>query len=94
MAMDDTTRQKVHFGLMRYWSQLREVLTSVLKADIRSAVNAADDWIDTNQASYNSALPVNFRNNASAGQKAFLLAVVALAKYNLQTLRDWMGGID
>lgn len=37
------------------------VLGAVVKADLRAAVNAADDWANTNAASYNSALPLPAR---------------------------------
>ena len=51
-----------------------------LKTDIRAAVNAADDWVDTNAASFNTALPAAFKNAASASQKAILLAFCCLRR--------------
>lgn len=65
---------------MRYWSKQRSGL-AITKSDLLAAVTAADTWIDANAASFNTALPVAFRNNASNGQKALLLAVVALARF-------------
>lgn len=47
-----------------------------IKSVLRTAVDNADDWADTNAASYNTALNVTFRNNATAAQKAALLALV------------------
>lgn len=44
-----------------------------LKAEVRAAVNAADDWASSNAAAFNTALPQPFRGNATAAQKARLL---------------------
>jgi len=54
---------------------------TVVKADFRAAVNATDDWIEANSAAFNSALPQPYRGAASTGQKAALLAAIALKKY-------------
>ena len=51
-----------------------------LKAALRAGVDAADDWIETNAASFNTALPVAFRTNHTAAQKAILLAFVCLRR--------------
>jgi len=51
------------------------------KADLSAAVSAVDSWATANAASYNSALPEPFKSTATAGQKAALLAYVALARY-------------
>lgn len=50
------------------------------KVDLAAAVSAADTWADANAASYNTALPVPFRTNASAAQKALLLAYVCMKR--------------
>jgi hypothetical protein len=54
---------------------------SYLKEDLRAAVNAVDDWIDANQASYNSALPDPFKSVATKQQKARLLKWVVNRRY-------------
>jgi hypothetical protein len=58
-------------------------LPNLSKQDIVDAVGAADTWLDSAASSYNSALPVAFRTNASAGQKALMLTTVAAAQYLL-----------
>jgi hypothetical protein len=60
---------------------------SFTKPELAAAVNAADDWADQNAAAYNSALPTVFRNSATAGQKAMLLAYVIARRWGL-TPRD------
>ncbi len=48
----------------------------ITKADLRAAIDAADDWADANASSYNLALPVAARNALTAKQKARLLVFV------------------
>ena len=81
-------------GLMRYTSRERETWNNLTKDDLEAAINAADDWIDANTISYNNALPVTFRTNASNGQKSLLLAVVVLMRYNPTLLRALVGELD
>ena len=69
-------------------------LAGCTKADLQAAVNAADDWADANAAGFNAALPTAFSTNATAGQKALLLAVVALARFDGPTLRTLLGEVD
>ena len=87
-------RQRLWRGLMRTWSATLSALTGCTKADLQAAVNAADDWIDANAASYNTALPAAFRTNATVAQKAFLLACVTLARGNIALLRSILGEVD
>ena len=93
-ALSTTVRQRIWRGLMRFWSARLEAVAGITKTDLQSAVNAADDWADANAASYNSALPATFRTNASASQKALLLAVVVLARYDVTSLRAILGEVD
>jgi hypothetical protein len=72
------------------WTKWMQDLSSRLadtgtlsKADMRAAVNATDDWIETNQASYNTALPAAFAAAATAKQKAELFMLVALKKFGI-----------
>ncbi len=48
----------------------------ITKADLRAAIDAADDWADANASAYNLALPVAARNALTARQKARLLVFV------------------
>lgn len=56
------------------------VTANLTSAQIKSAVDAADDWADANAASFNSALPTAFRNNATTEQKTLLLSYVILKR--------------
>lgn len=61
--------------IQRAWSDLRESC-AFTKAQLAAAVDAADTWADSNDAAYNTALPVAFRNGATAAQKSLLLMFV------------------
>lgn len=93
-ALSTPARQQIWRGLMRFWSAALSALAGCTKADVQAAVNAADDWADANAASFNSALPSAFRTNASASQKALLLAVVLLARYDPNAVRALLGEVD
>ena len=93
-ALSTTIRQQIWRGLMRFWLARLEVVAGITKTDLQAAVNAADDWADANAASYNSALPATFRNNATTAQKAVLLAVVVLARYDAASIRAILGEVD
>lgn len=86
-------QQRIWRGLMR-WLSARRDPCAIVKSDLLAAVQAADSWADTNAASYNTALPVAARNNLTANQKALLLAVVVLARYDIAALRALMGEVD
>lgn len=68
-----------------YLRQLRDTLGDMpakfSKAELDAATTAADAWLTTNSASYNSALPTSFKNGATPAEKALLLALVALRRY-------------
>lgn len=74
------------------WAALMEtaqeagVPGSVLKADLREAVDAADQWVEDNASSFNSALPAKFRTAADVSQKIVLLS------YVLERRRRALGG--
>lgn len=51
--------------------------------ELKAAVDAVDGWVDANQASYNTALPVPFKTTATAQQKALLLVYVVMKREGL-----------
>ncbi|MFD9069179.1 hypothetical protein [Streptomyces lasiicapitis] len=76
LSLDPTNRQRVLAAFMR---DMRAPCP-VTKTDLVAAIAAVDDWIDINQASYNTALPQPFRGAASAELKAELLAFVVMRR--------------
>lgn len=89
----DADRARIFKGLMRLWSRNREDV-ALLSADLKAAVDATDVWIDSNAASFNTALPQPARSNLTAGQKTLLFVAVALMRHNLTLLRQVFGEVD
>lgn len=77
MALDSTNRGRVAAQFMR---DIRGVWPAITKPDLAAAVAAIDDWIDANQASFNSALPQPFRSAADATFKAHLFVYVLMRR--------------
>ena len=92
-VLQPSDRQRIWRGVMRYWSAWLTPV-GVTKSELQAAVNAADDWLESNAVLYNTAPPLPFRTNATTAQKAFLLACVALARGNVSLLRMILGEVD
>jgi len=75
-VLSTTDRQRIWRGLMRYWSNEGETVESS-KAFLLTLVGETDEWINDNQASYNSALSAN---SLTAAQKTLLFCAVALMR--------------
>ncbi len=86
-VLSNALLQLLHAGLMRYWSDLREGTGTLTKADLRAAIDAVDSWVDSNAASLNTAIPQPARNQLSTGQKALILACVALLRFDQALVR-------
>lgn len=80
-VLNEADRAGVHADLMRDLSRAREVLGALTKAELRAAVDAADDWAQANAAAFNTALPLPARTVLTAAQKARLLAAVILKRW-------------
>jgi hypothetical protein len=95
-VLSDQDREKAHHGLMRYWSELLDdsgAPAVLVKAAIRDAVNETDNWIDTNEGSFNTALPTPFKNNATQEQKTILFCAIAAMRVSPEFARKLFGGI-
>lgn len=57
--------------------------TALSKSDLRAAFDAMDDFLNTNGAAINNALPTNAKNNLTGAQKATVLAYVAFRRAGL-----------
>lgn len=86
-------RTRIQRGIMRYWSASRSVI-DLSKADLQTAINATDTWIDNNAAAYNSALPAAAQSGLTAMQKALLFCAIAMARVSIATLRRLLGEVD
>jgi hypothetical protein len=55
---------------------------TLVKADIRAALNAIDQWVSDNAAAFNSAIPQPARAQLTSAQKARLLWYVARKRFD------------
>lgn len=53
----------------------------ISKAEIRAAVNALDDWFDTNASTINQAIPLPARTTLTLAQKSRLVRYVIAKRY-------------
>ncbi len=53
------------------------------KVDLRAAINAIDDWVDTNTTAFNNAIPQPARGALTTKQKANLLLYVVTKRYKV-----------
>lgn len=82
-VLTNEDRQKLWADYMRYSSNIREEI-GLTKAELREAVNATDDWINANQASFNNALPAAAKANLTQKQKVRLFLEVAQKRFNVE----------
>ncbi len=76
----------IEFDRFTVWADLMrldESYSGMSKVDLRAAVNAVDDWIEANQASFNAALPLPARTALTARQKTLLFMAVAAQKFKV-----------
>lgn len=81
-VLSDSDRAAVNADLNRAISQLKQDVT-ITKSDLRAAVNALDDFLNTNAAAINNALPTAAKNGLTVQQKALLLMAVVARRYEV-----------
>lgn len=79
-VLSDAERIAVHAEVMRRLSEQRDTV-SITKADLRAAINALDDFFNSNATAINNAIPQPARNNLTVSQKALLLMYVIDRRY-------------
>jgi len=79
-VLSESDRAEIHAQWMR---ENNIPCGAFTKAELRAAVDAIDDWIDTNSSAFNTAIPQPARAELSAKQKAWLLAVVVQRRFNI-----------
>jgi hypothetical protein len=78
--LSENARIAIWSEIMQELSDAREPV-SIVKADLRAAVNAIDAWLSDNAASLNSAIPQPARGALTTAQKSRLLRLVARRRY-------------
>lgn len=80
-TMTEQDRQECWAEYMR--SQLATYAGVMTKAELRAFIDAVDQWISDNAASFNSALPQPARTVLTNSDKARGLMLVAGKRYNV-----------
>lgn len=75
MPLTDNERAALTQQVMSDYSATRTLLP-IAKAHVREVVNGIDNWVDANQASFNSAIPQPARGLLTTEQKSDLLTYV------------------
>jgi hypothetical protein len=75
-------QQGIAAGVQRYFSSERTTLSSVDESEWLTAIQATDQWIDDNQASYNAVLPPSIQA-LSIPIKTLLFCGVAMARVSI-----------
>jgi hypothetical protein len=78
--LSENARIAIWSEIMQELSDAREPV-SIVKTDLRAAVNAIDAWLSDNAASLNSAIPQPARGALTTAQKSRLLRLVARRRY-------------
>lgn len=58
-------------------------VNGLTKVQLQAAVDAADQWVSDNAASFNSALPVAARSALTASQKSALLMYILIRRFQV-----------
>lgn len=82
--LDDTSRNRV----WRWFMRRNTGACNFTKADLRAAIDACDTWIESNQASFNAALPQPFRGQATTAQKTLMFCFVAQRRAGLLKVEE------
>lgn len=69
---------------MRDLSMAREPVT-ITKQDLRAALDAVDQWVSDNTASFNTAIPQPARGALSTPQKVRILLAVVSRRFSAGT---------
>jgi hypothetical protein len=75
-VLADADRAACMADMMRDLSAERESIGAITKADLRAALNAIDDYMNTNAATMNLAIPQPARAQLTTAQKARLYTAV------------------
>lgn len=79
-VLSDNARTETWADAMRQLSDAREPV-GITKPDLRAAINALDDFLNTNASAINSAIPQPARGTLTTAQKARLLMLVIQRRY-------------
>jgi len=82
-VLPDNDRKNVWAEYMQLIST-RRTTTTLLKPELRAAVDAIDTWVNDNASSYNSAIPLPARTSLTQKQKVELLLFIVKRRWEIE----------
>lgn len=82
-VLSDADRRLVSEDFCRFPTNVGGTASGLLKANVKAAIDAADQWVEDNSTSFNNALPQPARGALSAKQKAALLVWVVRRRFEV-----------
>lgn len=79
-VLADSDRADIWTDIMRQLSSERQSC-AITKADLRAAVDAIDVFLESNATAINNAFPAAAKAGLTTGQKARIVAYVALKRW-------------
>ena len=83
MALTTEQRQELFAEFQRYESSNKNPIDCT-KPDLKAAVDGIDDWIDSNQASFNAAIPLPARTSLTMKQKLRLFMKILDKRWEVE----------
>ena len=83
-SLTDSKRVQIWAETMSESSAVHESLGTLSKAELRSAVNAIDAWINTNTSSFNSAIPEPARTQLTTKQKLKIFLKIMKIRWEVE----------
>lgn len=63
------------------WMRENRATVGITKDELKAAMDAVDDWVDANTASFNTAIPQPARGALTSTQKAHILMMVVRKRF-------------
>jgi hypothetical protein len=82
-VLSDAERAELSAYFQSIESSKRTVLTGLLAADLKAAVDGIDQWVEDNTTAFNQAIPQPARAALTTQQKAQLLFYVVRRRFEV-----------
>lgn len=80
--LTNTQRREIWMEYQEEISRLLETI-NISKSELKAAVDAIDQWIEDNSASFNQAIPLPARTELTARQKIRIFAAILKKRFEV-----------
>lgn len=92
-VLDSAERTRVWRGLQRYASN-EGLQIDINNVVLRTAIDSTDQWIEDNQAAFNTALPAAAQSGLTTAQKTLVFCAIAAMRVDPSFARKLLGEIE